>query len=178
MKKALLVTDGSVDQALSLSHWLETQSDPIDLTVVYGYTIAQPANQSLRAAVYREAKQEATESLNHWLSFLPASATALLPNGYCFGQLHTELLLGDPELVRAIYLLLRRYDYLLIDVWQQGVRSTYKLCQRQISTQLQCISTSDRSSDPAEQIRELEQRVPTGSTNNRMPVTAIYHTVS
>ena len=169
MKKALLVTDGSVDQALSLSHWLETQSDPIDLTVVYGYTIAQPANQSLRAAVYREAKQEATESLNHWLSFLPASAPV---------QLHTELLLGDPELVLAIYLLLRRYDYLLIDVWQQGVRSTYKLCQRQISTQLQCISTSDRSSDPAEHIRELEQRVPTGSTNNRMPVTAIYHTVS
>jgi hypothetical protein len=48
---------------------------------------------------------------------------------------------------------------MLLEVWQQSALSTYESCQRQIDTQLKCISSPDRSNDPAELIREMEQSV-------------------
>jgi hypothetical protein len=125
MKNALLVTDGSIDLALSLNRWLETQPEHIDLTVVYAYSLNQPTGQSLKAATYREAKQIATKELANWTTFLPKSS-----------QFRTELLLGESKQVLTIHLLLRRYDYLLTDNYQLDILSTFNSCQRQIDTQL------------------------------------------
>ena len=169
MKQTLFITDGSVDQALSVGRWLESQPEPVKLTAVHAFAIAQPADQSLNAAVYREAKQAATEMLNRWVNFLPKSWP---------GQLDAELLPGDPELVLTIHLLLRRYDYLLIDGWQQGPLSTYAACQNQINTQLIWLSAPNRSSGPAGLIREMDPQVPTACVANQMPVSSIYQTVA
>ena len=130
MKKALLLTDGSVDMALSLNRWLETQAELIELTVVYPYSPAQGVSQPVKAVVYKKAKQKAAEELNRWLDFLPQAG---------LGQLHADVLSGDPKLVLTVHLLLRQYDYLLIDFWQRGVLSAFVTCRNQITTQLRCL---------------------------------------
>lgn len=128
MKKALLLTDGSLNQALLLSRWIDqNQAEPVDLTVVYAYTLTDTNKQPLKAADYRSAKQEACDSLNRWLNFLPAPWP---------GNLQTETLVGDPDLVMRLHLLLRRYDYLLIDFCQQGVLSAFMACRQQVTTTL------------------------------------------
>lgn len=145
MRKALLLTDGSVDRALSLRQWLESQSEPIDLTVVYALSLPTPDDQPLKVVTYREAKRLASEELNRWLTFLPQAGTS--PTApHRFAQLHTEILLGEPELVLTIHLLIRRYDYLLLDASQHNVAATFLLCQHQISTQLWCLSEPEYAS--------------------------------
>lgn len=146
MKKALLLTDGSVDMALSFNRWLETQSEPIDLTVVYAFDLNKRADLPLKASLFREAKQTANEQLTRWVSFL--SKTGL-------GEFRTEILLGEPELVLTIHLLLRRYDYLLIDLNQNDALSTYRACQRQINTQLRCLSLRQNPDCLVEQTQEV-----------------------
>ncbi|GAB4026732.1 hypothetical protein [Spirosoma koreense] len=134
MKKALLVTDGSVDLALVLNRWLETQSERIDLTVVYAYELCSTVDQPLKAAAYHDARQAAGEALNHWLTFVSPTGSV---------QLYTKMLLGEPQLVLTIHLLLGQYDYLLTDIDQPGVMDAFTACQFQISTQLRWLGTSD-----------------------------------
>lgn len=134
MKKALILADGSVDMALSLNQWLAVQPDPIDLTVVYGFALRQPPDQPLLASLYRDAKQAARQELIRWLTLLTQPQPGLI---------QAELLLGEPELVLTIHLLLRRYDYLLIDGFQSGNVATYTLCQPQITTQLRNLNVSE-----------------------------------
>ncbi|GAB3946007.1 hypothetical protein GCM10028805_16030 [Spirosoma harenae] len=147
MKKALLLTDGSIDMALSLRQWLETSAEPIDLTVVYALSTTQLTSQPLKAAPYYEAKKVANERLNRWLTFLPQN-DRLHPDPSQKHQLHTEILLGEPELVLTIHLLIRRYDYLLVDPVQPEVISTFEACQSQIMTQLKWICLSERLGPP------------------------------
>lgn len=137
IKKALLVTDGSIDLALSLNRWIETQSEPIDLTVVSAYSLNQLTGQPLKAAAYREARQQASEELAGWTAFLPEFSPEQPV------QLRTELLLGETEQVLTLHLLLRRYDYLLADGCQQQILSTFTSCQRQIATQLRWLSPTE-----------------------------------
>lgn len=132
MKKALFLTDGSVDTALSLSRWLEVQTDPIVLTVVHAFSINQP----LKAAVYRDARQAASTELNQWLNFLPSFRS--VPAGTV--QILPEILLGEPGLVLTIHLLLRHYDYLLLDEGQTDVLNAFLVCQPQTNTQLHSLS--------------------------------------
>ncbi|UFH54542.1 hypothetical protein [Spirosoma sp. KNUC1025] len=148
MKKALLLTDGSVDMALSLGQWLNRQTEPLELTVVYAYALVQEANQPLKAAAHREANQKATENLNRWLDFLPQP----WPD-----KLRTEVLLGNPELVLTIHLLLRQYDYLLIDFWQKGILSAFVACQNQITTQLHWLNLPEGSNCPVDVLESIEQ---------------------
>lgn len=131
MKKALLLTDCSVDLALSVNRWMQHQSDSIDLTVVYAFGLSADPDQPLKAAAHRTAKQEAAENLRQWLSCLPMPWP---------GKLQTETLLGEPELVIRIHLLLRQYDYLLIDFEQQEVISAFMACKNYISTELHNVS--------------------------------------
>jgi hypothetical protein len=134
MKKALLLTDCSVDLALSVNRWMQTQSDSIDLTVVYAFGLSSNPGQPLKAAAHRSAKQEANENLTQWLSCLPMPWP---------GKIQTETLLGEPELVMRIHLLLRQYDYLLIDFGQQEVVSAFVACKNYIATELQNLSFSE-----------------------------------
>ena len=127
MKKALLLTDCSVDLALSVNRWLQNQSAPIDLTVVYAFALSADSAQPLKAAAHRAAKQEANKYLQQWLNCLPTPWP---------GKLQTEPLLGEPELVMRIHLLLRQYDYLLVDVEQQDVVSAFVACTNYIKTEL------------------------------------------
>ncbi|WP_080059480.1 hypothetical protein [Spirosoma aerolatum] len=145
MKKTLLLTDGSVDMALSFNRWQETQSEPIDLTVVYAFDFNKDADQPLKASLFREAKQTANEQLNYWVEFLSKAR---------LGAFRTEILLGEPELVLTIHLLLRRYDYLLIDLSQKDALATYRTCQRQINTQLRCLSLRQNTDCLVEQTQE------------------------
>ncbi|WP_420148610.1 hypothetical protein [Spirosoma sp.] len=146
MKKSLLFTDGSVDTALSLNRWLEQQTEAIDLTIVYAFSLPQASGQPLKAATYHQAKQEASERLTYWLNFIPTSG----PNHF-----KTEILPGDPKLVLSIYLLLRRYDYLIIDTGQTEVLSAFMACRSQVSTQVRCLSASEPFLTP-ELVREFE----------------------
>lgn len=168
MKKALLMTDGSVDMAMSLNQWLNTQPEPIDLTVVYTFTLNQTAGQPLKAAVYREARETATEDLNRWLNFLPQPCSdQSRPGQSSLSQLHTEILLGGPELVLALHLLLRRYDYLLIDVWQKGFVSAFKSFQGRISTQLRYLGLPEGVVCPLNLIQETEYGLPFIPVNSK-----------
>ncbi|GAB4038072.1 hypothetical protein [Spirosoma gilvum] len=146
MKKALLLTDGSVDMALSFNRWMETQSEPIDLTVVYAFDLAKETDQPLKASIFREAKQTANNQLNRWVGFLSKTGLAAF---------RTEILLGEPELVLTIHLLLRQYDYLVIDLSQKDALSTYRGCQRQINTQLRCLSLSQSTNCLVEPVQGM-----------------------
>lgn len=144
MKKALLLSNGSVDLALALNRWTASQPEPIDLTVVHAYTLTCAAGLPLKADVYRQAKQQATRQLAQWLDFLPWSSEFTAPADRP-GKLHAEILLGDPELVLTIHLLVRRYDYLLVDAGQKAALSAFMKCQSQIITKLCFLSSVEES---------------------------------
>lgn len=166
MKKALLVTNGSVDMALSLNQWLEAQSEPADLTVVYAFPLPPATGQPLNAATYRQSRQTAAEELKRWLDFLPESRKNSSGSGLDrLGKLHTELLPGAPELVLSIHLLLRRYDYLLIDFEQTELVSTFRSFQRQIGTQLCFLSVSEEAVSSSERTHQLTYNLPLMPTN-------------
>lgn len=134
MKKALLLTDCSVDLALAVNQWVTNQPDSIDLTVVYAFSLSSDENQPLKAAAHRTAKQEASENLRQWLNCLPTPWP---------GKIQTETLLGEPELVMRIHLLLRQYNYLLIDHAQQDVVSAFVACKSYIATELQSLNSTE-----------------------------------
>lgn len=131
MKKALILTDCSIDQGIALTNWLKNQPEPIDLTIVYAYALAPELSQALKAADHRMAKEEARQILHNWLHFLPNTNS---------GTYRTDTLLGNPELVLQIYLLLRQYDYMLVDFWQQDVLTAFAPCEKLIRTKLHYLS--------------------------------------
>ncbi|GAB2583526.1 hypothetical protein [Spirosoma areae] len=126
MKTAFFPTDCSVDSALALQRWLvATPLKAIQVTVVHPYVIE--AGITLNKESYRVAKQQAIVRLEHWLALLPPSWP---------GELKTETLLASPELAVTIYLLLRPYNYLLVDDQPFGLpattilnQTTAKLCR-------------------------------------------------
>lgn len=131
MKKALILTDCSVDQGIALTNYLKKQPEPIDLTIVYAYALTPESEQTLKAADHRIAKAEARQILHTWLNFLPNTGV---------GTYRTDTLLGNPELVLQIYLLLRQYDYMLVDFWQQEVLSAFAPCEKHTCTALRYLS--------------------------------------
>ena len=105
MKTALFVTDCSVDSALCLRNWLSAHaSQPIRLTVVYPYDIE--GGQSLTRDTLQPARAEALRQLNSWSAQLDTIDA---------GWLTTETLLASPELALSIHLLIRGYDYWLVN---------------------------------------------------------------
>lgn len=113
--------------ALSTNRWLNDQSEPIDLTVVQAYGVPSDADKPLKAGAWRLAKQTAADGLSRWTEYLVNGKPEWL---------HTELLLGEPERVLMIHLLLRQYDFLLIDAGQPEVLETFYACQEHIATRL------------------------------------------
>lgn len=129
MKTALFVTDCSVDSALSLRNWLSAHaSQPIRLTVVYPYDI--DSGQALTRDTLQPAKAEARRQLNNWSAQLDTIDASWLT---------TETLLASPELALSIHLLIRGYDYWLVNdlvevanpavsaILSQGTTRTYPL---------------------------------------------------
>lgn len=107
MLTALFITDCSVDSALSLRAWLSQQSrHPICLTVVHPYDI--PAGESLHKSVCQPAKADALARLANWTAIL-----GNLENTH----LTTETLFSNPEVALTIHLMIRNYNYLLVDNW-------------------------------------------------------------
>ncbi|MVM31724.1 hypothetical protein GO755_16875 [Spirosoma sp. HMF4905] len=136
MKKALLLTDGSIDLALAVNRWVANQPDAIDLTVVYAFALPFDSNQPLKAAAHRAAKQEANANLQQWLNYVSAPWP---------GKIQTETILGGPELVMRIHLLLRHYDYLLANLEQQEVVIAFAACKNHILTELHSLSLPEDS---------------------------------
>jgi hypothetical protein len=130
MKTALFVTDCSIDAALSLRSWLAAQaSQPIRLTVVYPYDIA--GGQALSRDTLKPAKADAVAQLKDWsdlLDTIPAS------------QLTTETLLASPELALSIHLLLRGYDYWLINDGEQVTSPAVSAILSQRTTQTRMLA--------------------------------------
>ncbi|GAB3786979.1 hypothetical protein GCM10028818_51140 [Spirosoma horti] len=105
MKTAFYSTDCSVDSALALRRWLVMNADEaICLTIVHPYDIA--AGTPLGKEACRAARQQAKARLDLWLEMLTQSWE---------GELRPETLLSSPELAITMHLLLRSYDYLLLD---------------------------------------------------------------
>lgn len=103
MKTACFITNCSVDSALTLRRWVDTHSDEtIRITVVHPYGV--DAGITLNKETCRTAKQQATARLDHWLAMLPTLRNA-----------KPETLFSSPELALKMYLLLRYYDYVLVD---------------------------------------------------------------
>lgn len=141
MKKALLLTDCSTDSALALNRWLKNQPDKlIDLTVVHAYAVPQEAGNPLKAVPFREAKQEATSRLSRWIDFLPCPWP---------GQLRSETLPGNEQQVLAMYLLLRRYDYLFLSTRQDDALAAFVTCRYQITTKLHWLDLPEEILDSA-----------------------------
>lgn len=134
MKTALFVTDCSIDAALSLRNWLRAQgSQPIRLTVVFPYDIAR--GQALTRNTLQPARADALTQLSTWsalLDTIPAS------------WLTTETLLASPELATAIHLLLRSYDYWLVNDTEQAVSPSAAAILRQRTTQTRMLSCTNR----------------------------------
>ncbi|SOD93390.1 hypothetical protein [Spirosoma fluviale] len=107
MKTALFVTDCSVDSALTVRNWLSAHShQPIRLTVVLPYDIDE--GQSLDKKSLQAAKSEASNRLKNWSDLLSATDP---------GSVVAETLLANPELAISMHLLIRRYDYWLVEDW-------------------------------------------------------------
>lgn len=112
MKTALYITDCSVDAALALRWWMTTDAEEaIHLTVVHSYNIE--VGTSLNKEVCRAAKQLATARINNWLKMF---------NQAWVSEVKSETLLASPELAITLHVLLRSYDYLLLD--EQDISET------------------------------------------------------
>ncbi|MBO0935424.1 hypothetical protein J2I47_02575 [Fibrella sp. HMF5335] len=107
MQTALFITDCSVDTALSLRTWLaQPRHHPLRLRVVYPYDT--PAGEPLHKSVCQPARTEAIARLANWTAMLGAVDTTCL---------HTEVLFATPSVALSSHLLIRDYDYLLLDDW-------------------------------------------------------------
>jgi len=114
MKTAFFLTDCSIDSALTLRNWMKQyEGDAIRLTVVHSYELAN--GSLLTKETHQIAKQQAQTRLQHWVEILPPSQP---------GILLTETLFGDASLAFAIHLHLRRYNYVLLDFWQETLVAT------------------------------------------------------
>lgn len=134
MKTALFVTDCSIDAALSLRHWLAARnSQPVRLTVVYPYDITR--GQTLSRDTLKPAKAGAVAQLDNWSALLDA-----LPAGH----LTTETLLASPELALSIHLLLRGYDYWLVNDEEQITSPAVAAILNQCTTRAEVLSGSAR----------------------------------
>ncbi|QIP11633.1 hypothetical protein G8759_02790 [Spirosoma aureum] len=126
MKTAFFLTDCSVDSALVLRRWLESNPDnALHLTVVHPYDIEECA--VLNKETFRAAKQQAESRLERWLDMLPQ-----------LSKLKAETLFSSPQLAIKMHLLLRSYDYLLMNeqtfTWSADTetflrQTTTKLCR-------------------------------------------------
>ncbi|GAB3020712.1 hypothetical protein [Spirosoma pulveris] len=107
MKTALFVTDCSVDSALTVRNWLSAHShQPVRLTVVLPYDIDE--GQPLDKKSLQSARSEAGSRLKNWSALLGDTDP---------GSLVVEPLLASPELAISMHLLIRRYDYWLVEDW-------------------------------------------------------------
>lgn len=130
MKTALFVTDCSIDSALSLRNWLSAHArQPLRLTVVYPYDI--PGGQSLSRDTLKPARTEALTQLKSWSGLLDTIGTDWLT---------TETLLASPELAISIHLLIRGYDYWLVDDWSQVANPALAAVLNQGSTRTRPLS--------------------------------------
>jgi len=125
MKKALFVTNCSVDSALALRNWaVENKQESIALTVVHPYDLE---SWELNKQAIKEAKQRAQYQLGSWLELL---ARLDGPDGWP-GTLQTETLMASPRLAATIHLLLRTYDYVVVeDPWNQTPLVSAELLRR------------------------------------------------
>lgn len=107
MQTALFLTDCSVDSALSLRGWLVQHThEPLRLTVVHPYEIE--GGDTLHKSVCTPAKSEAVARLAHWRAMLGEVDTI---------HLNTEALFARPNVALMIHLLIRGYDYWVVDNW-------------------------------------------------------------
>lgn len=107
MQTALFLTDCSVDSALSLRKWLAQQTHPsLRLMVVHPYEIV--SNDPLHKSTCKPAKAEALARLDNW--------TAMLGDVDC-KQITTETLFASPNVALMIHLLIRGYDYWVVEDW-------------------------------------------------------------
>lgn len=127
MLTALFITDCSVDSALSLRTWLSEQShQPLRLTVVHPYDI--PAGESLHKSVCQPAKAEALTRLANWKHMLGDPESL---------HLTTETLFSTPEVSLTIHLMIRSYDYLLVDNWSPVTDTTITSLLKKTQTTIQ-----------------------------------------
>ncbi len=111
MKTALYVTDGSVDSALLLRHWLtEQHATACRLTVVLPYE-TEPGERLHKDAL-RPAKAAAESRLQTWSAML---------GDVGLHRRATQTLFASPEHALTIHLLMFHYDYWLVDDNQQMV---------------------------------------------------------
>lgn len=105
MKTAFYATDCSVDSALALRRWQTANpNESLRLTILHSYDLDD--SLALNRETYRAAKQQAKARLDQWLEMLTQSWA---------GELNPETLLASPELAITMHLLLRSYDFLLLD---------------------------------------------------------------
>jgi hypothetical protein len=130
MKTALFVTDCSIDSALSLRNWLSAHArQPIRLTVVYPYDL--PSGLALNRNTLQPAKTEALSQLKNWSAMLDTIDITWLT---------TETILASPELALSIHLLIRNYDYWLVDDWAQVADPALAAILNQRTTQTRPLS--------------------------------------
>lgn len=144
MKKALILTDCSVDQAIALTNWLRNQPEPIDLTIVCAYALTPEPGHTMKATDHRAAKDKARQKLHNWLNFLPNADSVMY---------RINALSGNSKLVLQTYLLLRQYDYLLVNFWQQDVLAAFDSCNKLTGTKLRCLDV------PTDELRNVAYAV-------------------
>ncbi len=107
MQTALFLTDCSVDSALSLRGWLAGHThQSVRLTVVHPYEMA--GDKPLHKSVCKPAKTEALARLDNWMAMLGEADTTCLT---------TEALFASPNVALMIHLLIRGYDYWVVEDW-------------------------------------------------------------
>ncbi|GAB3543886.1 hypothetical protein GCM10027577_13490 [Spirosoma fluminis] len=103
--------------------------EPICLTIVYPYDVK--AGTSLTKETCRTIKQEAKSRLDQWLDLIPQTAS---------DQIKPETLLASPKLAVKLHMLLRRYDYLLVDAQVQELSDETRTMLSQTNAQLISVS--------------------------------------
>ncbi len=107
MQTALFLTDCSVDSALSLRNWMaERAHQPLRLTVVHPYEIK--VGDPLHKSVCKPAKTNALARLDNWTAMLGDIDNQ---------QITTETLFASPNVALMIHLLIRGYDYWVVENW-------------------------------------------------------------
>ncbi|KAB7730844.1 hypothetical protein F5984_11910 [Rudanella paleaurantiibacter] len=124
MKTALYLTNCTADASQILHRWSSTD-EPVRLTVVYPYTIE--TGRALTKDSFHQAKNQAETRLQGWANQLPQAWP---------GEVRTETLLAEPELAATLHLLLRGYDYMLVDDEQLGLSEAASALLTQTQTQL------------------------------------------
>ncbi|MDB5241132.1 MAG: hypothetical protein JWP57_1757 [Spirosoma sp.] len=105
MKTALFVTECSIDSAFTLRNWLaNTAHESIRLTIVLPYEILP--GEPLHKSACNPAKAEAQARLDHWSAILGDNQITVIT---------TETLFGSAKQALHLHLLIRSYDYWLVD---------------------------------------------------------------